>query len=191
MPVRGGTSTGEKRSCRTTSRDGTSSTEGRRRRDVTLAEHAGKVDRDLGLLLSRFAGLVSRIRRELPIRRDPAATRNVYGEQQLELDVWMNDLFVDALRESRLVSQVASEEMGEVKKVGRGRFSVVLDPLDGSSNVKSNNIFGTIFGIFDGADLPARGSDLFAAGYLIYGPATTLVYAAEGAVHEFVLGGGG
>src|SRR2546427_3193737 len=81
--------------------------------------------------------------------------------------------------------------MGDVKTVGRGRFSVVLDPLDGSSNVKSNNIFGTIFGIFDGADLPARGSDLFAAGYLIYGPATTLVYAPEGAVHELVLGGGG
>src|SRR5207245_10642393 len=83
------TSTAEKRSCRITSRDGTSSTEVRRRPDLTLAEHAGKVDRDLGLLLSRFAGLVSRIRRELPIRRDPAATRNAYGEQQLELDVRM------------------------------------------------------------------------------------------------------
>src|SRR3989442_556807 len=143
LRVRGGTSTAEKRSCRTTSRDGTSSTEGRRGTDVTLAEHAGKVDRDLGLLLSRFAGLVSRIRRELPIRRDPAATRNAYGEQQLELDVWMNDLFVDACRESNLVAEVASEEMGEVKDLGRGRFSVVLDPLDGSSNVRSNNIFGT------------------------------------------------
>src|SRR2546423_10786011 len=96
MPVRGGTSTGEKRSCRTTSGDGTSSTEAPRRRDVTLAEHAGKVDRDLGLLLSRFAGLVTRIRRELPIRRDPAASRNVYGEQQLQLDVWMNHPFLDA-----------------------------------------------------------------------------------------------
>ena len=85
----------------------------------------------------------------------------------------MNDLFVESLRESKLVSQVASEEMGEVKDFGRGRFSVVLDPLDGSSNVKSNNIFGTIFGIFDRIPLPARGSDLFAAGYLIYGPATT------------------
>src|SRR2546426_7638189 len=61
MRGRGGTSTAEKTSCRTTSRDGTSSTEGRRGTDVTLAEHAGKVDRDLGLLLSRFAGLVSRI----------------------------------------------------------------------------------------------------------------------------------
>src|SRR5213593_172338 len=190
-PVRGGTSTGEKRSCRTTSRDGTSSTEGPRRRDVTLAEHAGKVDRDLGLLLSRFAGLVTRIRRELPIRRDPAASRNVYGEQQLELDVWMNDLFVDACRESNLVGQVASEEMGEVKEVGRGRFSVVLDPLDGSSNVRSNNIFGTILGIFDRKTLPAPGRDLFAAGYLIYGPATTLVYATRDGVHEFVLGGAG
>src|SRR2546427_3199516 len=191
MPVRGGTSTEEKRSCRTTSRDGTSSTEGGRRRDVTLAEHAGKVDRDLGLLLSRFAGLVTRIRRELPTRRDPAASRNVYGEQQLELDVWMNDLFVDACRESNLVAQVASEEMGDVKEVGRGRFSVVLDPLDGSSNVRSNNIFGTILGIFDRKTLPAPGRDLFAAGYLIYGPATTLVYATRHGVHEFVLGGAG
>jgi fructose-1,6-bisphosphatase I len=158
---------------------------------VTLAEHAGKVDRDLGVFLSRIAGLATRIRRELPVRRDSAATRNLYGEQQLELDVWMNDLFVEACRESRLVSHVASEEMSDVKTVGRGRFSVVLDPLDGSSNVKSNNIFGTILGIFDGKALPARGVDLFAAAYLIYGPATTLVYAARGAVHEFVQGGGG
>jgi fructose-1,6-bisphosphatase I len=115
----------------------------------------------------------------------------VYGEQQLELDVWMNDLFVDALAKSKLVGQVASEEMGNVKAVGRGRFSVVLDPLDGSSNVKSNNIFGTIFGVFDGQRLPARGTDLFAAGYMIYGPATTLVYATKEGVHEFVQGGGG
>ena len=134
---------------------------------------------------------MSRIRRELPIRRDPAATRNVYGEQQLELDVWMNDLFVDACRESKLVAQVASEEMGEVKDLGRGRFSVVLDPLDGSSNVRSNNIFGTILGIFDRKKLPAPGRDLFAAGYLIYGPATTLVYATRDGVHEFVQGGAG
>src|SRR3989441_12121428 len=106
MPVRGGTSTEEKRSCRTTSRDGTSSTEGGRRRDVTLAEHAGKVDRDLGLLLSRFAGLVTRIRRELPIRRGPAASRDVYGEQQLGLDGRMNDLLVDACREADRVRPV-------------------------------------------------------------------------------------
>jgi fructose-1,6-bisphosphatase I len=159
--------------------------------DVTLAQHAAAVDRDLSALLARFAGLATRIRRELPIRRDPAATRNVYGEQQLELDVWMNDRFVEASRESKIVSQVASEEMGEVTVLGRGRFSVVLDPLDGSSNVKSNNIFGTIFGVFDGTPLPARGSDLFAAGYLIYGPATTLVYATKRGVHEFVQGGGG
>src|SRR3989454_11772762 len=96
MPVRGGTSTGEKRNCRTTSRDGTSSTEAPRRRDVTLAEHAGKVDRDLGLLLSRVAGLVTRIRRELPIPRDPAPGPHVDGGPPPELDAWMNDLVVDA-----------------------------------------------------------------------------------------------
>src|SRR2546422_8706505 len=98
MPVRGGTSTEEKRSCRTTSRDGTSSTEAPRRRDVTLAEHAGKIDRDLGILLSRFAGLVTRIRRELPIRRGPGASRNVYGGQELALGGWMKDLLADAQR---------------------------------------------------------------------------------------------
>src|SRR5438309_9082686 len=176
MLVRGGTSTAEKTSCRTTSRDGTSSTEGRRGTNVTLAEHAGRVDRDLGVLLSRFAGLVGRIRRELPIRRDSATTRNVYGEEQLELDVWMNDLFVDACRDSKLVSQVASEEMGEVKDLGRGRFSVVLDPLDGSSNVRSNNVFGTILGIFDRKKLRAPGRALFGAGELTCGPAATVVY---------------
>jgi fructose-1,6-bisphosphatase I len=180
-----------RRSSKTTSKDGTPNTEGGAKTVATLAEHAAKVDGDLAVLLGRFAGLASRVRRELPIRRDPAATRNVYGEQQLELDVWMNDLLVEELRKSNLVAHVASEEMGDVKDVGRGRFSVVLDPLDGSSNVKSNNIFGTIFGIFDRKKLPARGSDLFAAGYLIYGPATTLVYAAGGGVHEFVQGGGG
>src|SRR2546422_3215528 len=103
----------------------------------------------------------------------------------------MNTLSVDACRGSKLVSQVASEEMGEVKDLGSGRFSVVLDPLDGSSNVRSNNIFGTILGIFDRKALPARGRDLFAAGYLIYGPATTLVYATRDGVHEFVQGGAG
>ncbi len=158
--------------------------------DVTLPQHAANVDPDLGLLFEDFAPLTTRIRRELPIRRDPAETRNVYGEQQLELDLWINDVIVDELRESNLVSQVASEEMGEVLHLGRGRFSVVLDPLDGSSNVASNNLFGTIFGIYDRARLPARGAELFAAGYAIYGPATTFVYAARGRVHEFVQGGG-
>jgi len=177
---------GARRNSRTISRDGTSRTETRRPKEIGLAEHAGTVDRDLGLLLSRIVELTTRIRQELPIRRDPAATRNVYGEQQLELDVWMNDLFVDALRESKLVAQVASEEMGEVKAVGKGRFSVVLDPLDGSSNVRSNNIFGTIFGVYDRTSIPSKGSNLFAAGYLIYGPATTFVYATRDRVHEFV-----
>ena len=158
--------------------------------DIPLPEHATAVDPDLGLLFENFAGLALRIRKELPIRRDPAETRNVYGEQQLELDLWINDLLVDALRDSNLVSLVASEEMGEVTNVGHGRFSVVIDPLDGSSNVASNNIFGTIFGIYDGAPLPARGSEMLAAGYLIYGPATTFLYAARGRVHEFVQGGG-
>src|SRR2546428_3485500 len=179
-----------RKNSRTTSRDGTSSKGRRPAPAVSLAQHAGKFDPDLGRLLERVAGLAPRIRRELPVRRDPARTRNVYGEQQLELDVWMNDRFVDALRASKLVAQVASEEMGQVKEVGHGRFSVVLDPLDGSSNVKSNNIFGTIFGVFDRTQLPARGSELFAAGYTIYGPATTFVYATSTGVHEFVQGGG-
>src|SRR5207249_2129527 len=75
-PARGGTSTAARRSSRTTSTDGTSSTEEGRGTDVTLAEHAAKADRDLSRLLTHIAGLVTRIRGELPIRRDPAATGN-------------------------------------------------------------------------------------------------------------------
>src|SRR3989475_12815916 len=97
-----------RKNSRTTSRDGTSSTEKRRAPSVSIAQHAGGFDPDLGRLLERVAGLAPRIRREMPVRRDPASTRNVYGEQQLALDVWMNDRVVHARRASKRVAQAAS-----------------------------------------------------------------------------------
>src|SRR5256712_12972653 len=98
MPVRGGTSTEEKRSCRTTSRDGTSSTEGGRRRDVTLAEHAGKVDRDLGPLLPRFAGLGPRTRREPPPPPDPAPSPDAYARPHPQPTIPTHDASPDPRR---------------------------------------------------------------------------------------------
>src|SRR5438046_9169265 len=94
-PARDGTSTAERTRSRTTSTDGTSSTEEGRRTDVTLAEHAAKVDRDLSRLLAHIAGLVTRIRGELPIRRDPAANRDVDGAQQPELAGRVNALYAE------------------------------------------------------------------------------------------------
>src|SRR5207245_1694019 len=108
LPDPGGTSTEGRKNSRTTSRDGTSSKGRRPAPAVSLAQHAGKFDPDLGRLLERVAGLAPRIRRELPVRRDPARTRNVSGEQQLELDVWTNDRFVDALRPSTLVDAAST-----------------------------------------------------------------------------------
>jgi fructose-1,6-bisphosphatase I len=63
---------------------------------------------------------------------------------------------------------------------------VAIDPLDGSSNLRSNNAMGTVVGIYD-APLPASGRDLVAAGYVLYGPITTMVVADEAGVREEVV----
>ena len=64
-------------------------------------------------------------------------------------------------------------------------FSVTIDPLDGSSNIESNNMVGTIFGIYKD-NLPVEGRKQVAAMYLLYGPVITLVYSVGKGVHEFL-----
>src|SRR5207244_12066878 len=107
---------------------------------------------------------------------------NPYGEKQLEIDVWSNELFTKKLLRSGLVRRVASEEMEEVAESKSGEYSVVLDPLDGSSNLKSNNLLGTIIGVYHDKPLPAKGRDLLAAMYFLYGPFLQLVLALKDGV---------
>lgn len=110
------------------------------------------------------------------------------GDDAIEADVWADELLIDRLGSIDGVGQVASEERTEPIDVGDG-LSVAIDPLDGSSNVKTNNLCGTIIGIFD-APLPAGGDDIVAAAYVLYGPITTMVVAVDETVTELALRGG-
>ncbi len=116
---------------------------------------------------------------------------NIYGEKQTELDVWTNELLTQKLSKSGLVKLIASEEMAQVLESSDGEYSVVLDPLDGSSNIKSNNLFGTIFGIYHDMSLPARGRELVSSGYFLYGPYLEAVLALSHGVYILIAAGKG
>jgi len=115
---------------------------------------------------------------EEPQRRD--ASVNPSGERQTSIDVWADELLRERIGDIDGVGSYASEERETVLETGTG-VSVCVDPLDGSSNLDSNNPTGTIFGVYD-ADLPARGRELLGAGYVLYGPTTTMVSAVENSV---------
>ena len=80
-----------------------------------------------------------------------AGEKNITGDAQKKLDVYGNEVMVEAFVESGLVSAIVSEEMGEAKYVSsdaRARYVLSVDPLDGSSNSDINGSVGTIFGVY-------------------------------------------
>lgn len=125
--------------------------------------------------------------------------KNATGDAQKKLDVFGNTTVVEAFVETGLVAAIVSEEMEETEHVpGRGdaRYVICIDPLDGSSNTDINGAVGTIFGIYrrltngpqDGLeDVLRKGSDQVAAGYVMYGPSTVLVYSSGHGVNGFTL----
>ena len=127
-------------------------------------------------------------------RRGTVDEENPSGETQAEADVWADELLAERLTAIDGVGEYASEERPDVEDCGddpatSDAYAVAVDPLDGSSNLKSNNAMGTIFGVYDDA-LPARGETLIAAGYVLYGPITTTVLATDETVTEYELTGG-
>jgi len=123
-------------------------------------------------------------------RREAVDEENPSGERVTAADVWADDLLVDRLAAIDGVGEVATEERERPLDCGDG-VSVTLDPLDGSSNLVANNLMGTIVGVYDaGAALPASGTDLVAASYVVYGPITTMVVARD-RVREYELTGDG
>lgn len=119
-----------------------------------------------------------------------AGSKNVYGESQLALDVQSNNIVVEELKRSGLVKNAASEEMESVMDFGaqQATFSVVFDPLDGSSLVDVNFAVGSIFGVYPAGDLIGRsGDEQLAACFAVYGPHTTLVLTVKKGTHEFRL----
>lgn len=117
-----------------------------------------------------------------------AGTSNLYGEQQLALDVLSDRIIIKRLRHSGVVANLVSEETSEIVPIdpeNDDKFSVAFDPLDGSSLVDVNLAVGTIVSIYKGRNLLQAGRNQVAAMYILYGPRTTLVYSTGKGVHEF------
>jgi fructose-1,6-bisphosphatase I len=117
-----------------------------------------------------------------------AGTSNLYGEQQLALDVLSDRIMRKRLFHSGVIANIVSEETNDIIPVSpdcEGKYSVAYDPLDGSSLVDVNLAVGTIVSIYEGCDLMQPGRNQVAALYILYGPRTTLVYSTGKGVHEF------
>lgn len=130
-----------------------------------------------------------------------AQSVNVHGEEQQKLDVYADKKMIDSMNHLGKLCAMASEENDEVvqvpQKYPKGKYLAVFDPLDGSSNIDVNISIGTIFGIYkrkddnEGTpccdDFMQPGRDMVAAGYVIYGSSTMMVYSAGNGVHGFTL----
>jgi len=143
-------------------------------------------DQSVSQVFSAIADTAPAVRAALPGRRVEYGGENPSGESQLAADVYADSLFKDRLEQVDAVGTYFSEEEESAVAVGDGSLTVAIDPLDGSSNLKSNNALGTIVSVYD-EPLPASGDSLIAAGYVLYGPITTMVVAHDGVVTESVL----
>ncbi len=126
---------------------------------------------------------------------------NVQGEAQKILDVYANEQFISALSSGGECCLVASEENEEVVLLNQtvsknAKYAVAIDPLDGSSNIDVNVAVGTTFSIYrrkskDGPgqleDILQKGTEQVAAGYIVYGSSTMLVYTTGKGVNGFTL----
>jgi fructose-1,6-bisphosphatase I len=120
-------------------------------------------------------------------RRETRAAGNPSESHRIAADAWADEVLADRLLALDGAGTYASEERETPVHDGAG-VSLSVDPLDGSSNVVSNNPVGTIVGVYD-ASLPASGRDLVGALYVLYGPTTTMVVASEetGAAVEYLI----
>jgi fructose-1,6-bisphosphatase I/sedoheptulose-1,7-bisphosphatase len=159
---------------------------------------------DLGALLVDVAAAVKAIsamtaKGALGDYLGALGSSNAQGETQKKLDVLANEAMLRSCEWGGLVAGMASEELDEPYPVPsefeRGRYLLVFDPLDGSSNTDVNVSVGTIFSVLrhDRAEAPASadflrpGREQVAAGYAIYGPATMLVLSVGKGTHGFTL----
>ena len=132
-----------------------------------------------------------------------AGETNVQGEDQQKLDVYANDVFIKTLINREIVCGIASEEEDDfITVVGKNKkndnnYIVLIDPLDGSSNIDVNVSVGTIFSIYrritpEGSPVTTKdflqpGNKQVAAGYIVYGTSTMIVYSTGHGVNGFTL----
>lgn len=126
----------------------------------------------------------------------PIGSQNIQGEEQQKLDVLANIRFIRALTKGGEACAIISEEDEEVTDLQNdGKYVIAIDPLDGSSNIDVNVSVGTIFSIFrritpigtpiTQEDVLQKGKEQAAAGYLLYGSSTMLVYSTGHGVNGF------
>ena len=181
---------------------------------ITLNEYIAQKQKDFSYATGELSGLLQDIALAAKIvNREvnkaglvnilgTTGDSNVYGEQVKKLDIFANDQFIRSLRTSGECCGVASEEEDtfiafENEKAKNANYVVCMDPLDGSSNIDVNISIGTIFGIYRRLspvsetcnidDFLQKGRELVAAGYVIYGSSTMLVYSAGEKVNGFTL----
>ncbi|MGB0769449.1 MAG: class 1 fructose-bisphosphatase [Flavobacteriaceae bacterium] len=132
-----------------------------------------------------------------------AGDTNLQGESQQKLDVYANEKFIQMLTNRNIVCGIASEEedhfiaINSNDKNHQNKYIVLIDPLDGSSNIDVNVSVGTIFSVYRRVtdvgtpvtldDFLQKGSEQVAAGYIIYGTSTMLVYTTGHGVNGFTL----
>ena len=132
-----------------------------------------------------------------------AGETNVQGEDQQKLDVYANEKFIQTLTNREIVCGIASEEMEDFITIAgqngdhKNKYVVLMDPLDGSSNIDVNVSVGTIFSIYRRVspigtpvqmeDFLQPGNKQVAAGYIVYGTSTMLVYTTGHGVNGFTL----
>ena len=132
-----------------------------------------------------------------------AGEQNIQGEDQQKLDVYANEVFIQTLINREIVCGIGSEENDDFITVAgsdnshNNKYVVLMDPLDGSSNIDVNVSVGTIFSVFRRItpvgtpvtieDFLQPGINQVAAGYVIYGSSTILVYSMGHGVNAFTL----
>ncbi|WP_244256893.1 class 1 fructose-bisphosphatase [Halomicrobium sp. IBSBa] len=142
-------------------------------------------DTTTGRIVGEFADAATEIREAIATERQFADEENPSGESQLAADLVADDLLEERLLALDGVGSYASEERESVT-VDEGHRHVAVDPLDGSSNLEPNSGMGTIFGVYD-TQPPTIGRNLVAAGFVIYGPTTSMVVARNDRVREYII----
>jgi fructose-1,6-bisphosphatase I len=163
-----------------------------------ITQHSGE---PLGQVFGTIAAAAAQIARKIRLAGladiyGAAGAVNVQGEQQQKLDIFANDILIAELGKLPSVAAVVSEEDDApvLFQHPGAKFVVIFDPLDGSSNIDVNVNVGTIFSIVKssssdeaGVTAAALGTDIAAAGYIVYGPSTVFVLTTGSGVSAFTL----
>ena len=154
---------------------------------MQLHEHIQSYDKDIQKTILSIAEASKTITRGFVTRQRVTSTTNVYGEKQVAMDKWADELLINELGKKGVVNSITTEEQPEILEFDSDTdIGLAIDPLDGSSLIGINLTVGTIIGIYHG-DALRPGREMAGAMYILYGPLTVLVYSLGEGVHEFVL----